>query len=53
MPTVRFGGRRIMVRDSFSWFELGPLVPVKGNLNATAYNYFLVDFVLPTLWQFG
>ena len=22
----------------FSWFGLGPLVPVKGNLNATAYD---------------
>ncbi|KAK3516574.1 hypothetical protein QTP70_021973 [Hemibagrus guttatus] len=33
---------------------LGPLIPVKGTLNASAYQDILDNFMLPTLWeQFG
>ena len=49
LPTVKFGGREIIVWGCFSWFGLGPLVPMKGNLNVTAYN--MDKSVLPSLWQ--
>ena len=40
VQTVQFGGGGIMVWGCFSWFRLGPLVPVKGNVNDTAMTFF-------------
>jgi len=38
----------------FSGVGLGPLVPVKGILNASSYQVILDNSMLPTVWkQFG
>lgn len=38
VPSVKIGGGGIMVWASFSGVGLGPLVPLKGTLNASTYR---------------
>ncbi|GFW53684.1 transposable element Tcb1 transposase [Trichonephila clavipes] len=52
VPTVKFGGGSIMVWGCFSWFGLGPLIPVLGNMNSEMYVDILDNAAFPTLWQY-
>ncbi|GFX61140.1 QLQ domain-containing protein [Trichonephila clavipes] len=45
--TNKFGGGSIMVWGCFSWFGLGPLVPVIGNMNSEMYVDILDNAALP------
>ncbi len=47
VSTVQAGGGGVMVWGIFSWHTLGPLVPIKHRLNATAYLSNVVDHVHP------
>jgi len=51
MPSVKFGGGGIMVWGCFSGAGLDSLVPVKGTLNASAYQEILDNFTLPTRYR--
>lgn len=48
---VKFGGQGIMLWGCFYKFGPGPLVPVKGNINVSAYQEILYESMLPTLWD--
>jgi hypothetical protein len=49
MPTVKFGGDSITVWGCFSWNGLGPLVILRGNLNAEGYKDILTRCILSTV----
>lgn len=52
VPTVKFGGGGILVWSCFSWYGLGPLVSMHGNMTAEQYEAVLDNYALPTLWQY-
>ncbi len=43
VSTVQAGGGSLMVWGIFSWYTLGPLVPIEHHLNATAYLSIVAD----------
>ncbi|GFU52370.1 transposable element Tc1 transposase [Trichonephila clavipes] len=52
VSTVKFGGGSIMVWGCFSSFDLGPSVPVIGNIKSEMYVDILDNAALPSLWQY-
>ncbi len=47
VSTFQAGGGGVIVWGIFSWHTLGPLVPTKHRLNATAYLSIVADYVHP------
>ncbi len=47
VSTVQASGGSVMVWGIFSWYTLGPLVPIEHCLNATAYLSIVADHVRP------
>jgi len=45
--TVQAAGGGVMVWGMFSWYTLGPLVPIGHGLNATDYLSIVTDHVHP------
>ncbi len=43
VSTVQAGGGGVMVWGIFSWYTLGPLVPIEHRLNATSYLSIVAD----------
>ncbi len=47
VSTVQAAGGGVMVWGLFSWYTLGPLVPIEHRLNASAYLSIVADHVHP------
>jgi len=50
VTTVQTGGGGVMVWGMFSWHTLGPLVPIRHRLNATADLSIVSDHVHPFMY---
>ncbi len=47
VSTVQAGGGGVMVWGIFSWYTLGPLIPIEYCLNTTAYLRIVADHIHP------
>ncbi len=47
VSTIQAAGGGVMVWGIFSWYTLGPLVPIEHRLNATPYLSIIADHVHP------
>ncbi len=47
VSTVQAGGGGLMVWGIFSWYTLGPLVPIEHRLNTTVYLNIVADYAHP------
>ncbi|EFN82678.1 Transposable element Tcb1 transposase, partial [Harpegnathos saltator] len=47
IPTVKHGGRNVMVWGSFPYNGVGPLVEITGNMDAIMYRDILTQHILP------
>ncbi|CAG8835743.1 18988_t:CDS:2, partial [Gigaspora margarita] len=45
--TVKYGGGSVMFWGCFSWWGVGPLVEVKGNMNSDSYVNVLANHFVP------
>ena len=50
-PTVKFGGKSVMMWGCFSWWGVGPLVLIEGTLDQDSYVNLMSNHLVPHLKQ--